>query len=220
MAEADDDPGVGEPRDQLQRDGGGSEGDNHGAGAHGDQRVGVVLSHRADELGRVHALAAQIDEWPLDMHAERAGHAHMRLAGCRQRGCQHVRRVGDDGRQKAGHSLAPVRMGDPGDRVDRRLGVEQHAATAVNLPVDETGGEDAAAEIDLFAAVRTVREVNESADRAAVDDERVIVEKPLAVEQARAIEHFHRAASLPVATAPPTIRIAPSVASYSARFKS
>ena len=83
-----------------------------------------------------------------------------------------------------------------GDRLDRRLGVEQHAAAAIDLPVDEAGGEHAAAEIDLLAAARAVLEVDERLDRAALDHERMIVEKPLAVEQARAVKDLHCAASL------------------------
>ena len=113
-----------------------------------DQRPGVRIAHGADEFGRMHALAARIDERPLDMHAERAGNAPLGRARGGERRGQHLRRVGDDGRQKAGDALAPVRGGDFRDRLDRRLGVEQHAAAAVDLPVDEAGREDSAAEID------------------------------------------------------------------------
>ena len=215
MAEADDHSGVCDPRNQLKRRRGGSEGDDHGAGAHGDQLLGVLFAHRTDVLGRVHALAARIDERALDVHAEGPGHAGMRLARRGQRCSEHVRRVGDDCRQKAGHPLAPVSTGDPGDRLNRRLGVEQDAGAAVDLPVDEAGGEDPAAEIDFFPAARAVLEIDEPANRAAVDNERVIVEKPFAVEQTGASEHSHCSASLPAATAPPAIRIAPSAASYS-----
>ncbi len=218
MAEADDDSDVDQTPDQFERNRGRCEGHDHGAGVHRDERLGVLLAHRADELGWMDAFAARIDEGPLDMHAERTGHANVRLARRRQRPRQHFGRVGDDRRQEAGDPLAPVGVGDPRDCVQGRLGVEQRAAAAIDLPVDEPGRQDPAAEIDRLAAARAVPEIDERADRPVLDDERMIVEKPLAVEQARPIEHLHRATSSLVATAPPAIRIAPSVASWSGVF--
>jgi hypothetical protein len=161
-------------------------------------------------IGRIHC-----DERPLDVDAERAGNAHMRLAGGGQGRSQNIRRIGHDGRQEAGDALAPMRRGDPCDGLDRRLGVEQNAASAIDLPVNEAGSEDPAAEIDLLAGARTVIEFDERLDRRLLDDERMIVEKPLSVEEPRSGKDLHCAASLSLATTPPASRIAPSVASYS-----
>ena len=123
-----------------------------------DERVGVFLLHRADEFGRMHALAPQVDERPLDMDSERAGNAIARLSRGRERRGQHARRVGHDRRQEGGHAGAAMRGGDRGDPLDGRIGVEQHAAAAIDLPVDEAGAENSAAEIDLLAAARAVFE--------------------------------------------------------------
>ena len=186
-----------------QRDRGRRKRDDHHAGAHGDERLGVLLAHRPDPLRRMHALSARIDERSLDMHAERARNAHMRLARGGQGRGQDIRRIGHDGRQEAGDALAPMRGGDPGDGLDRRLGVEQHAASAIDLPVDEAGGEDPAAKIDLLAVARAVTPIDKRLDRRLLDHERMIVEKPLAVEEPRSAKDLHCAASLSLATHAP-----------------
>ena len=67
-----------------------------------------------------------------------------------------MRRIGHDRRQEAGDAGAPMRGGDRGDSLDGRLGVEQNAAAAVDLPIDETGRENPAAEIELLAAAGAV----------------------------------------------------------------
>ena len=108
-----------------------------------------------------------------------------------------------------------MRGGDRGDPLDGRLGVEQHAAAAVDLPIDEARRKNAAAEIDLLAAAGAVFKADKRLDRAAFDNERVVVVQPFAVEDACPVENLHCAASLCGATTPPTNRIAPSVGSYS-----
>ena len=144
----------------------------------------------------MHALALGIDERPFDMDSERAGHAFARLASGGQRRGKHARRVGHDRRQKGGHASAPMRGGDRSNSLDGRIGVEQHAAAAVDLPIDEARAQNAAAEIDLLAAARAVGEGGERLDRSALDNERAIVVQPLAVEDARSVENLHCAASL------------------------
>ena len=161
----------------------------------------------------MHALALGIDERPLNMDPERAGHAFARLASGGQRRGKHARRVGHDRRQESGHASAPMRGGDGSNSLDGRFGVKQHAATAIDLPIDKAGAENSAAEIDLFAAAGAVVEGSERLDRSALDNERAIVVQPFAVEDARSVEDLHCAASLCDATTPPTSRIAPSVGS-------
>ena len=108
----------------------------------------------------------------------------LRFSRRRERCGEHVRRVGDDRRQESGHAGAAMRGGDRGDPLDGRIGVEQHAAAAVDLPIDEARAKHSAAEIDLLAAARPVLGWNERLDRAALDDQRAIVVQPFAVEQA------------------------------------
>ena len=128
------------------------------------------------------------------------GTARCAFARRRQRRGEHRGRVGDDGRQEAGDALAAKGAGDARHALDGRLGVEQDAAAAVDLPVDEPWRENAAAEIDRLAAARDAPRQSTSARIDAVlDDEGVIVEKPLAIEQARAVRTFSSRGFPPVA---------------------
>ena len=106
----------------------------------------------------MHALALGIDERPLDMDSERAWHAFARLASGGQRRVKHARRVGHHCRQEGGHASAPMRRGDRSNSLDGRIGVEQHAAAAIDLPIDEAGAKNSAAKIDLLAAAGAVLE--------------------------------------------------------------
>ena len=90
----------------------------------------------------MHALASRIDERPFDMDSERARHAFMRLARGGQRCVKHARRVGHDRRQESGHASAPMRGGNRRNPLDGRIGVEQHAAAAIDLPIDEAGAKN------------------------------------------------------------------------------
>jgi len=86
----------------------------------------------------VHALALGADERPLDVHADDAGHAlGNRLAHGIHRMGDHLEVVADQRRQESRGAEAPVRTADVADRVDRRRLVEEHAAAAVHLRVDE-----------------------------------------------------------------------------------
>ena len=154
VAEADDDPRRGEAGDQRRTGGRRRQRDDHRAGLGGDELVAVAFPHRADEFRQMDALAARIDERPLDMDAEDARRRARRLARRRQRRDEHGRRVGDDGRQDRGDAGAAKRGGDRRQRLGRRRRVEQHAAAAVDLPVDEPRRQHAAGKIDLLAAAR------------------------------------------------------------------
>ena len=83
-----------------------------------------------------------------------------------------------------------MRGDDLGDALRRRIVVEEYAAAAVDLPIDEAGRERSAAEIDALAVARPVRHGAESDDSAMFGDERVILENPYAVEDAGAIIDF------------------------------
>ena len=105
-------------------------------------RAAMSASASCSSIGRMnsggmHALAPGIDERSFDMDSERARHAFLRLARGGERRVEHARRVGHDRRQEGGHASAPMRGGDRGDSLNGRIGVEQHAAAAVDLPIDE-----------------------------------------------------------------------------------
>ena len=69
--------------------------------------------------------------------------------------------------------------------------VEQHAAAAVHLPVDQTGREHAAAQIALAPAGRTARMRHDRDDAPVLAGQRAVVDHPLAVEQPRAGVNVH-----------------------------
>src|SRR3546814_15135995 len=75
------------------------------------------------------------------------------------------RRVADQGRQEGGGAEARVRGADRRDRFDIDLVVEQYAAAAVDLRVDEAGQQPAAFEVDLALGGRIagIRDRSESA---------------------------------------------------------
>ena len=144
MADADDDPARREPRDPLVGDR--SRRDGHHAAARRDQlSASAVLIARMNCAGCA-PLRREVDERALDMHAERAWDA--------------PRRRGPERRAStAGASVITVGSSDvvPNRRCAATIAaivsgvgavVEQHAAAAVDLPVDETRREHAAAEID------------------------------------------------------------------------
>src|SRR6516225_9299962 len=89
-----------------------------------------------------------------------------------------------------------MRVGDPGDGLDAWILVHQRAAAAVDLHVDESGGDEPAAEIALLIAARTLRVGREARDSRAVDDERVIVEETLAIKNPCADENLHHSVSV------------------------
>ncbi len=157
------------------------------------------------------------------MHPECAGRALRRLARRLQRRGENFGRVGDHGRQDRGRSLAPMSGGDRADRLRRRRRVEQHAAAAIDLPIDEAGRKNAAAEIVLRAAARALGDGGDPSNRAVLDDERAILAQRDAVEQARAIEDLQPARPAHVSPlslagrTPPAKRIAPSAASNDGR---
>ena len=107
--------------------------------------LGVELA----QLRRVvHALARDAEKGTLDVDAEHARHAGVDGAAHRGDGPRHhVEVVADQGRQEAGGAKAAVRRTDGADRLNGRVIVEQHAAAAVDLHVDETGQQQAATEV-------------------------------------------------------------------------
>jgi hypothetical protein len=107
----------------------------------------ILCRHLADELFGMGAFALDIEKRALDMDAE---HARNALGDCRSHGGDrrfgHLRRVGDDRRQHPGRAEFPVRLGDAPHAINRGMIIEQGAATAVCLHVDEARCQQAAAQ--------------------------------------------------------------------------
>jgi hypothetical protein len=97
----------------------------------------------------VHATAFVAEKRPFDVNAEDAGHT-LRDGGTRRenRLFDDVQIVADQRGEKSRRAEAPVSDSDGGDGFDARIVVEQHAAAAVHLAVDESRREQIPFEID------------------------------------------------------------------------
>ena len=110
-----------------------------------------------DPIGPVDARTLRADEGAFQMQAENPVPAGGR-ARRRDGGPHLLARVGDQGRQARRRAEAAVRPGDGAHAVGCRLIVEQNAAAAIDLQIDEAGGEeDAGREARLTANRREPR---------------------------------------------------------------
>ena len=112
-----------------------------GKGAHKFGDVGV--GRRREIIRIVDAAARRGDERTLHMQAADAGHALcQRVAHGLHRRAPQRRRPADQRGQQRGGAEARVRGGDAAQRVGGRCVVEQHAAAAVHLQIDESRRQD------------------------------------------------------------------------------
>ena len=115
-------------------------------GERGEQ-VDVALGWRPDRPRVMRPAARGVDVRPFEVDAEdsRLARVH-RLAHRRDRPRHVGARAGDEGREEARGAEGAMGATDRRDRCRRRRVVEHHAAAAVDLEVDEPGGERAARE--------------------------------------------------------------------------
>ena len=112
------------------------------------QQGQLVGAGHVEVLRVVHALAGGRQVRPFEVDAEQARHAFGQcLFHRRQRFAHHLDPIADQGRQETGGAVAPVGRADAADRLHRRCLVEQHAATAVDLHVDEARQQHGAGEV-------------------------------------------------------------------------
>ena len=90
--------------------------------------------------------------------------------------------VADQGRQQAGGAVAPVGLADGADALDARLVVEQNAAAAVHLNVDEAWRQQAAIEIDPLRPSGRLVDRQHRRHGGALEQRDVAIENPFAVE--------------------------------------
>ena len=143
----------------------------------------------------VHAFSGRVDVWSLDMDAQDARHPPVdRMAHGSDRARDGRAIGGDQGRQEAGGAVTPVRRADPRD--GRGLGgiVEQRAAAAVDLEVDEARRQQAALEVDAARAVRQPRIVDNALDPSVREQQGAAAGQP-AVQQNLAIDQSVQAGS-------------------------
>lgn len=137
------------------------------------------------------ALALDIEERTFDMDPEHARHAGFNGASSRGDGARDDIEVGaDQSGHEARRAEAPVSASDLPDHVDTRRVVEQHAAAAIHLRVDESGQEHVAAEVDRGRAVAARMILGNDVENAAAfeqhalpRDERLSAQHPPVVKR-------------------------------------
>ena len=141
----------------------------------------------ANEPIGVNAATLRADEWPLDMDAQYSRHA------CRDGCIDGLDRtshggeiVADESREKAGRSMASMGLRDGLYRFDGRFVVEQNAAAAIDLGIDETRNEIAT--LQLHALVRWTVERPDLADEAILDRDCRAVPQAIGRDDFRAAE--------------------------------
>ena len=93
--------------------------------------------------------------------------------------------VADEGRQETGRAETPVRLADRANGVDRRLGVEEDAAAAIDLGVDKARQQQMAAEVVAGGATATrVVAGDDVDDPAAVEQDGAALEDAVVAEHA------------------------------------
>ena len=160
-----------------------------------DDRLDVVGRKVADVFEFMRAPAERVQEGPFKMEAECRRRPTPRLAGRGDGGGHHLRRVGHERRQQADGAVIAMRGGDAGDALGCRVVIEQDAAAAVDLHVDIPGRKQAAGKIPR-GAVRSLGVRDDRGDALAFDNDRVVDQKPFAVEDPRAGKNDHQTVSV------------------------
>ena len=165
----------------------------------------------ADEIvGRAAQMARIVDtvpgggeHRPLDVDAEHAGNASVDRLLDRAHGLvDHGAIVGDDGGKKPRGAIAAVRRADGDEAVDRRRLVEQRAAAAVDLDVDEAGREHAAVECANGRAARRLALGQHGGDLRSIEHHRQALDQRVAAQHPGAGENDrHQRVRLSVAAA-------------------
>jgi len=141
------------------------------------------------EPGRiVDSLPGRVQEGSLDVDAEYARHALFDGRIHRpDRAFHGVEIVADQRRQEPGRAEAPMRLADGGDAVDRRMIVEQDAAAAIHLQVDEAR-EKIASQLPVLEVGRALSGRHHADDQASVHEDAPVRLKTVGRQDARGME--------------------------------
>ena len=107
------------------------------------QFLQVARDRLRDPIGPVDARTLRTDERPFQVQAENPV-AAADGASRRDGGPHLLARIGDQGRQARRRAKAAVRAGNGAHAVGGRLIVEQNAAAAIDLQIDEARGQEGA----------------------------------------------------------------------------
>ena len=187
VSKADMDAGFCQPRHLRAGNAFGGAGDDQRGQfrSRGDQRLEIGVVHRPDQVDGMRALAAGRQMRPFQMDAGEARNFRPgRLDARLDRIARHVARVGDQRRQYRGGAEPHVRGTDRADRLDARPVIEQDAAAAIDLQVDEARYEHRAGAFRQHCPGRHVVAPDDPFHLAVVDHECGMVVPACAVENA------------------------------------
>ena len=164
------------------------------------QRCDPLRVERADLLGRMDALAIDVEERALDMDAEHARYARRdRRVHGRHRAADDVEIVADQRGEEAGGAEAAMRGADRGDALHGRRVVEQHAAAAIDLGIDESGDERAVQPPRLGAGGNRAGR-HHAGDARAVDQDGDIFAERAVDQRACRDQRLHQMVSVTLAS--------------------
>ena len=153
MPGRDHDTGGAELRDEIGRSHLGRERDECPSTPKGRQQTDRAAVELAQLRGVVNATALGVEIGTFDVDAEHARHFRVDRGAHGGDGARDdVQIVADERGQEAGRAEPAMGLADLAYGVDRRHGVEEHAAAAVHLRVEKTREEEMAAEIVALGA--------------------------------------------------------------------
>ena len=149
-----------------------------------------LIGH-AELPGVVRALARRRQIRAFQMQTENSRYSlGDRIAGRGDRIAHHLAIVADQGRQQTGGTEAPMRLRDAPQRIDGRRVVEQHAAAAVDLDVDEAGQQRVALQIVPRTRMRRhVRRITDPSDASIGDHHRQAADQSAPGQYAAVDQH-------------------------------
>ena len=170
------------------------------AGPKRGQQVEIARARRPQGPAVMGAAPRRVEVRPLEVDAEHPRLVRLQRRAHRRDRPHHVRtHTGDEGREKTRGPARPVGAADRRDGRRRRRVVEHHAAAAIDLEVDEAGGERAAREPHDAGRGGDRVVGHDVADRAALVQQGTAGRESVGRVQPGAGERVHRRASGPAA---------------------
>ena len=189
----DHDTFAGEEGDRLGCGHLGGERDQSPADAQRSEQRRIAHVEVADLRRIVRAAAQLVDERPFDVDAGDSGHSGPHgVAHCAHRARDDDEVLADEGGQESGRAEAAMGGSDRADRFHARVVVEEHAAAAVHLRVEEAGKEGCASEVAPARRARArVVAPDEGDDASRVDEDATLLHESVVREHPRVDEQLH-----------------------------
>ena len=167
-----DDAGLGQCADDRGRRAFGRQRHHGYAAVRRGQQLHRILIEAAQFAGIVHTAAFVAEERTFDVDAEHAGHAARDGFAHRVNRLLHdVQIVADQRGQKSRGPETAMSTANGGDGLDARVAIEQHAAAAVHLRVDESGHQQLPVEIDGVIGADDLARIDDGLDASGANQQ-------------------------------------------------